>query len=124
MSVLERIIRVSANDVQRVGLSATVGNPDRILEWLQGTSQRPSCKIDPPKQPSKKDIRVLMQESKADIAQRASILAQGKKSLLFCQSRALAEEISGAMQNRGIDVFIHHSFGSSGGKKSRRGAVC
>lgn len=109
MSVLERIIRVSANDVQRVGLSATVGNPDRILEWLQGTSQRPSCKIDPPKEPSKKDIRVLMQESKADIAQRASILAQGKKSLLFCQSRALAEEISGAMQNRGIDVFIHHS---------------
>ena len=48
MSVLERVIAVSANDVQRVGLSATVGNPDAILDWLQGTSQRPRCKIDPP----------------------------------------------------------------------------
>ena len=46
MSVLERLIRVSANDVQRVGLSATVGNPDTILDWLQGTSNRPRCKVD------------------------------------------------------------------------------
>ena len=28
------------HDVQRVGLSATVGNPEAILDWLQGTSQR------------------------------------------------------------------------------------
>jgi ATP-dependent helicase Lhr and Lhr-like helicase len=109
MSVLERLIRVSANDVQRVGLSATVGNPDTILDWLQGTSKRPRCKVDPPKEQHKKEIRILMQDSKMDIANRSSMLAQGKKSLLFCQSRALAEEISGAMQNRGIDVFIHHS---------------
>jgi ATP-dependent helicase Lhr and Lhr-like helicase len=100
-----------------VGLSATVGNPDAILDWLQGTSKRPRCKVDPPKEQLKKEIRILMQDSKLDIANRSrsvafgesSMLAQGKKSLLFCQSRALAEEISGAMQNRGIDVFIHHS---------------
>jgi ATP-dependent helicase Lhr and Lhr-like helicase len=109
MSVLERLIRVSSHDVQRVGLSATVGNPDVILDWLQGTSKRPRCKVDPPKEQLKKEIRILMQDSKMDIANRSSMLAQGKKSLLFCQSRALAEEISGAMQNRGIDVFIHHS---------------
>jgi ATP-dependent helicase Lhr and Lhr-like helicase len=109
MSVLERIIAVSANDVQRVGLSATVGNPDAILEWLQGTSGRLGSKVDPPKPASKKDLRILMQESKMQIASRSSGLAKGKKSLLFCQSRALAEEISGAMQDSGIDVFIHHS---------------
>ncbi len=109
MSVLERLIRVSSHDVQRVGLSATVGNPDTILDWLQGTSKRPRCKVDPPKEQLKKEIRILMQDSKMDIANRSSMLAQGKKSLLFCQSRALAEEISGAMQDRGIDVFIHHS---------------
>ncbi len=109
MSVLERVMRVSANDVQRVGLSATVGNPDAILDWLQGTSKRQRCKVDPPPVKNKKEIRILMQDSKGAIANRASLLAQGKKSLLFCQSRALSEEISGAMQNRGIDVFIHHS---------------
>jgi ATP-dependent helicase Lhr and Lhr-like helicase len=76
---------------------------------LQGTSDRPRCKIDPPKEQHKKEIRILMQDSKLDIANRSSMLAQGKKSLLFCQSRALAEEIADAMQDRGIDVFIHHS---------------
>ena len=50
-----------------------------------------------------------MHESKFEIADRASLLAQQKKSLLFCQSRALSEEIADRMQDRGIDVFIHHS---------------
>ncbi len=109
MSVLERVIAVSTNDVQRVGLSATVGNPDAILGWLQGTSQRPQAKIDPPPNPTPREIRILMHESKFEIADRASMLAQQKKSLLFCQSRALSEEIADRMQDRGIDVFIHHS---------------
>jgi ATP-dependent helicase Lhr and Lhr-like helicase len=109
MSVLERIIAVSANDVQRIGLSATVGNPDAILDWLQGTSKRPRCKIDPPPAPTSREIRILMHESKTDIADRASLLAQQKKSLLFCQSLSLSEEIADRMQDRGIDVFIHHS---------------
>jgi ATP-dependent Lhr-like helicase len=34
MSVLERIARLSRHDLQRVGLSATVGNPAAILSWL------------------------------------------------------------------------------------------
>lgn len=62
MSVLERLLRVTNYDVQRIGLSATVGNPDRILQWRQGTSQRPSCVIDPPPIPSKKEIRILLVE--------------------------------------------------------------
>ena len=113
MSVLERVIAVSANDVQRVGLSATVGNPDTILDWLQGTSTRPRCKIDPPPAPTTREIRILMpsklDSTSAGLADRASVLAQQKKSLLFCQSRALAEEIADRMQDRGIEVFIHHS---------------
>ena len=54
MSVLERIARLSRHDLQRVGLSATVGNPDAILHWLQGTSKRPGRVIDPPKQPARR----------------------------------------------------------------------
>ena len=40
MSVLERIARTSRHDVQRAGLSATVGNPETILRWLRGSSAR------------------------------------------------------------------------------------
>lgn len=109
ISVLERIARCTPNDIQRVGLSATVGNPDYILQWLQGTSSRPGCVVDPPKQPSGKDLRVHLRETLGAIAQEASQTAAGKKSLFFCESRALAEDIAERLRNRGTDVFVHHS---------------
>ena len=59
MSVIERLVRVSKNDVQRVGLSATVGNPDAILEWLKGTSHRHGCVVDPPKEPVRRQLLVV-----------------------------------------------------------------
>src|SRR5690606_12402356 len=37
LSVLERLAALSRHDVQRVGLSATVGNPEAILSWLRGS---------------------------------------------------------------------------------------
>jgi ATP-dependent helicase Lhr and Lhr-like helicase len=109
MSVLERIARYTPNDIQRVGLSATVGNPTEILKWLQGTSKREGCVVDPPKVPSPKDLRIYLRETLGAIATDASKTGQEKKSLFFCQSRALAEEIAERMRNRGTDVFVHHS---------------
>jgi ATP-dependent Lhr-like helicase len=109
MSVLERIAPHSNHDVQRVGLSATVGNPTDILKWLQGTSQRGNSVVDPPKTPSPKDLRIYLRDTKRAIAQEASQKAEGNKSLFFCQSRSLAEEIAEQMQHTGIEVFVHHS---------------
>lgn len=109
MSVLERIARYTPNDIQRVGLSATVGNPTEILTWLQGTSKREGCVVDPPKVPSPKDLRIYLRETLGAIATDASKTGLEKKSLFFCQSRALAEEIAERMRNRGTDVFVHHS---------------
>jgi ATP-dependent Lhr-like helicase len=109
ISVLERLAKSTPNDIQRVGLSATVGNPLDILKWLQGTSHREAYVIDPPKIPSAKELRVYFKDTLGAIATHASENAQGKKSLFFCQSRSLAEELSERMRNRGTDVFVHHS---------------
>jgi ATP-dependent Lhr-like helicase len=109
MSVLERLARFTTNDVQRIGLSATVGNPDEILVWLAGTSKRDGTVIDPPKEPSKRAISVLLRENVASIAHEAGIAGRGKKSLFFCRSRALTESVAERMQGQGIDVFVHHS---------------
>ncbi len=109
MSVLERLIVVSRNDVQRLGLSATVGNPVEILQWLRGTSKREGVVVDPPKQPARRELRITLHESVANIATEAAQLAAGKKSLFFCQSRALTEIVADRMRGRGTDVFVHHS---------------
>jgi ATP-dependent helicase Lhr and Lhr-like helicase len=109
MSVLERLISTIDLDVQRIGLSATVGNPDQILQWLQGTSQRPSCIIDPPPVQSQKQIQILARSSQAELVGQASLMARAKKSLFFCQSRKLSEGIAKELQEYGTDVFVHHS---------------
>ncbi|MBW4551008.1 MAG: DEAD/DEAH box helicase [Aphanocapsa sp. GSE-SYN-MK-11-07L] len=109
MSVLERALACTPNDVQRIGLSATVGNPEQMLDWLQGTSQRSAQIISPPPAPTRKEIQIIYKDSTLEIARSASVVAQQQKSLFFCQSRALAEVIAIQMQNQGIDVFIHHS---------------
>ena len=109
MSVIERLASFSRHDVQRVGLSATVGNPVEILHWLQGGSKRPGEVIDPPKVAAARQIQVCLHNTIVEIAQDASARARGKKSLFFCQSRALSESVAERMRGRGAEVFVHHS---------------
>ena len=109
MSVLERHRRSSRHDLQRVGLSATVGNPEQILEWLRGTSAREGVVVNPPKSPARREVSISMHESVAALAQEASRKAADAKSLFFCQSRALTEAVAERMRGRGTEVFVHHS---------------
>ena len=109
LSVLERIARVSRHDVQRVGLSATVGNPAEILSWLQGTSKRTGRVVDPPKEPGRRQLLVVHREDLPTLARDAARVAKGQKSLFFCQSRATTESVAEIMRRAGTEVFVHHS---------------
>lgn len=109
MSVLERTNKFNKNDLQRIGLSATVGNPEEILYWLKGSSQREGAVIDPPKPPTAKDIKILYTPSVPETAQAAGKLGRGKKSLFFCQSRSLTEDVAAKLRGYDFDVFVHHS---------------
>jgi ATP-dependent Lhr-like helicase len=109
MSVLERINKFNKNDLQRIGLSATVGNPEAILDWLTGSSKREGVVVDPPKPPTAKDIRILYTPSVPETAQAAGKLGRGKKSLFFCQSRSLTEDVAAKLRGYDFDVFVHHS---------------
>ncbi|MBI5544623.1 MAG: DEAD/DEAH box helicase [Deltaproteobacteria bacterium] len=109
MSVLERVRRFSRHDIQRVGLSATVGNPEEILVWLRGTSQREGAVVNPPKVPASHKIKISLHQSIAELAEKAAAQAAGSKSLFFCQSRALTESVAERMRGGGTEVFVHHS---------------
>ncbi len=109
MSVLERLARFSRHDVQRVGLSATVGNPDVILAWLRGSSARDGVVVDPPRSPSRRQLLVTHRPSLGLLAKDAAWMARGCKSLFFCQSRSTTEAVAEQMRRAGTAVFVHHS---------------
>lgn len=108
-SLLERLVVFCERDVQRIGLSATVGNPETIGRWLQGSSTRPFRLVDPPRVKADRDLTV---ESCTDIGEAAAgirRIARGRKSLVFVDSRAKAERVAHALGHSGVEVFIHHS---------------
>lgn len=109
MSVLERVASLSRHDVQRVGLSATVGNPEAVLRWLQGTSSRRAVVVDPPKSPVRRQLLVVHRPDLPSLARDAARVARGGKSLFFCQTRSVTEAVAEQMRRAGTEVFVHHS---------------
>ena len=109
MSVLERLVLHSLQDVQRVGLSATVGNPEQIGEWLQGSSRRPRVVINPPQPPVRRQLLIAQREDQGAVSRDVAQLVRVGKSLVFCEARATAEAIAGALGGRVSQVFVHHS---------------
>lgn len=108
-SVLERLVAFCERDIQRIGLSATVGNPHVIGQWLQGSSKRAFRLVDPPKAPAQRDLRIESCDDMGHAAAGIGRLARGKKSLVFVESRSKAEAVAHALEGSGVEVFIHHS---------------
>jgi ATP-dependent Lhr-like helicase len=109
MAVLERLSRYTDFDVQRIGLSATVGNPEAIGRWMQGSSQRPGVTIDPPRASQRRLIRVDFYDGQEDLAQRVVPLVGGRKTLFFVEGRRLAEGVKQALQDVAATSYVHHS---------------
>lgn len=108
MAVLERLRQYARFDFQRIGLSATVGNFEEILGWLQGSSQHPGLVINPPKPPSKKKLEVKYLDD-IEMADEVGRRAYGKKSLFFTDSRRRAELVSQSLAHKQVDIYVHHS---------------
>jgi ATP-dependent Lhr-like helicase len=108
-SLLERLVAMTERDIQRIGLSATVGNPHVIGEWLQGSSSRSFRLVDPPKAKAQRDLRLDLCADIGEAATAIGQIARGKKSLVFVESRSKAEKVAHALAGTGVEVFIHHS---------------
>lgn len=109
LGVLERLSQWAGRDLQRIGLSATVGNTQEIVAWLSGRSPRPQVTIDPPKPPVSPDVTLDFVKSLSNAAQIISKLHLGEKRLVFCDSRIGAEELTRQLRLRDVRTHIVHS---------------
>ncbi len=107
-ALLERLTRFCGRDVQRIGLSATVGNPDEILRWVQGSSERSGLVVDPGGARKTPQLDMYSVGTLQNAAAEVQALHPGKKRLVFVDSRRKAEEIGKILRQSGVDAFVSH----------------
>jgi ATP-dependent Lhr-like helicase len=110
LAVLERIAKISGNQPQRIGLSATIGNPSDILTWMTRESS-PSARVICPAvtSPVHADVQLDFVGSIENAAAVVSQLHRGEKRLVFCDSRSQAERLASLLRSIGTNTFVSHS---------------
>jgi ATP-dependent Lhr-like helicase len=110
LSVLERISKISGREIQRLGLSATVGNPDLLCDWLAGSCSAKRSVINPPAGNNVvPDIKVDWVGSVRNAAIVISRLHRGEKRLVFVDSRSRVEELAMELRGLGVATYVSHS---------------
>ena len=106
--LLDRLDRIAAAPVQRIGLSATVGNPEEVLAWFSGNRRKIKV-VAAPAPPSQKTFRFIVEPDPQKRIDALVRLVTGKKALVFVNSRSTAESILQETAGRITNLHIHHS---------------
>ena len=111
LALLERIGRLAGREIQRVGLSATVGNPEELLTWLAGHCEGGRQVVQPsaPGATARTDVQLDYVGTLQNAALVISRLYRGEKRLVFCDSRSRVEELGNELRQLGVSVFLSHS---------------
>lgn len=111
LAVLERLTVVAGRDIQRIGLSATVGQPEGLLRWMVGSSTGPARVVAPDPGAGVLSPEVTLDHvgSLTNAATVISRLHAGEKRLVFCDSRARVEALSVELRGLGVNTFVSHS---------------
>lgn len=110
LSVLERVTKLAGKELQRIGLSATVGNPGELLDWLAGMCDGEK-EVIAPESISRQQVSVQLDYvgSLQNAATVISRLHRGEKRLVFCDSRSRVEQLAALLRNAGVATYVSHS---------------
>lgn len=106
-SVLHRLDRYLQRPLQRIGLSATVSNPQELLEWFAPTG--PRTVVGSASVSTDADVTIDHVSSLENAATVISRLHRGQKRLVFCDSRSSAEQLCSMLRAREVQTFLSHA---------------
>ena len=121
---LERLREVTGEDFQRIGLSATVGNPEEVAKFVAGTNRSISVvhailakqfrySVESPS-PKESDFELAGEletspEATARLRRLIELVDGHKSTLIFVNSRTIAEMLGHKFSQLGrTDVAVHH----------------
>jgi ATP-dependent Lhr-like helicase len=121
---LERLFEVTQREFQRIGLSATVGNPEEVAKFIAGTDRSISImqavfaksyryRVVSPV-PTERDFELAGKletspEAAARIRRLAELVDSHRSTLIFVNSRTLAEMLGHKFSQLGrADIAVHH----------------
>ncbi|WP_028998071.1 DEAD/DEAH box helicase [Azohydromonas australica] len=119
-ALLQRIGRYTDGPPQRIGLSATVSNPQALLAWFAPTGERGivgSAGVS-----TDADVTIDHVGSLDNAATVVSRLDRGMKRLVFCDSRSQAERLASELRALGVRTFLSHGSLSASERKQAEAA--
>lgn len=113
LAVLERVERVIGRKLQRIGLSATIGNPQAVGEWMQGSTDGRGpfqvVEADAVAAAPGPEVTLDYVGSMENAATVISRMHRGEKRLVFLESRRRAEELAFLLREREVQTYVSHS---------------
>lgn len=120
---LERLLEVTEKEFQRIGLSATVGNPEEVAQFVAGAGRSVSIvEVPLPKGyhygvefpfPEDADFDLAGKlrtapEAVARIRRMMDLVEKHKSTLIFVNSRTNAEMLGNKFGQLASDIAVHH----------------
>ncbi len=105
--LIRKLSRLAAGRIQTIGLTATVSNPGKLINWL--AYGEPAEVIGEGSSGTEADVSLDYVGSLENAAIVISRLHHGEKRLVFCDSRSKVEELSALLRTLGVRTFVSHS---------------
>ncbi len=119
--LLDRMDGIAGRKIQRIGLSATTGNPEEVLRWLSDDRHGAVLvAVQAPAQSKRFSFLIEPEESRRTDA--LTRIVAGRKALVFVNSRSSAENLAKSLHGRVRNLHIHHSSLSLETRKSAEDA--
>ncbi|SOC53732.1 ATP-dependent helicase Lhr and Lhr-like helicase [Ornithinimicrobium cerasi] len=113
LAVLERLTALTGRPLQRIGLSATVGNAEQLLGWLQGSNKAaevPAIVVAPDAGAGvTPEVQLDYVGTIDNAATVIDALHHGEKRLVFADSRRTVETLAEGLRERHTETFVSHS---------------